>query len=369
VVHNYDNLVPDIKTLMQMIIEKLITERKRILRYIIAGSLGGAVYGCIEYFARLNTDKPEIFIPLLIRTMSVGILVFGLAAIFEIWSQSRFAQKQFIYLLLGRSIAYTFIITLSLLLVNTVWYIVKPGASLKEELEQYLEGGMYFINLSTIFLLVVIAVGLAQINDLHKKGELLNYVLGRYHRPREVDRIFCFIDLKNSTSIAEKLGHLKFAMFLRDYYSDISEALRKTAAQIYQYVGDEIVLSWSFSEGLKDNNLIHCVFLMKKILNGSRQKYLNRYSVYPEFRAGLHGGKVIVTWVGELKKEIVYIGDTVNTASRIQEDCKRLEKDFLVSEDILKHIPSLGATRATFLEETIPRGKAKSIKLYSLVEA
>jgi adenylate cyclase len=73
--------------------------------------------------------------------------------------------------------------------------------------------------------------------------------------------------------------------------------------------------------------------------------------------------------VGELKKEIVYIGDTVNTASRIQEGCKRLEKDFLISEDILKHIRSLGATQATFLEDTIPRGKEKRIKLYSLVEA
>ena len=89
---------------------------------------------------------------------------------------------------------------------------------------------------------------------------------------REVDRIFCFIDLKDSTSIAEKLGHLQFAMFLRDYYSDISEALRRTAAQIYQYVGDEIVLSWSFADGLKDNNLINCVFQMKKILNGAQAK-------------------------------------------------------------------------------------------------
>lgn len=69
-----------------------------------------------------------------------------------------------------------------------------------------------------------------------------------------------------------------------------------------------------------------------------------------------------------MKKEIVYIGDTVNTASRIQEDCKRLEKEFLVSEDILKHIHSLGATQATFLEETIPRGRVKPVKLYSLEE-
>jgi adenylate cyclase len=351
-----------------MAMRKFLTERKRIWNYLITGATGGAVYGCVEYIAKLNTDDPEIFVPLIIRTVSVGLLVFGTAAIFEIWSQSRFAQKPFIYLLLARSIAYTLIITLSLLCVNAVWYIVRQGVSLKEEMRSYFGGDMFLINLSTIFFFVVITVGFSQINKLHKKGELLNYVLGRYHRPREVYRIFCFIDLKNSTSIAEKLGHLQFAMFLRDYYSDISEALRSTAAQIYQYVGDEIVLSWSLADGLKDNNLINCAFRIKKILKSVRQKYVNRYGVFPEFRAGLHGGKVIVTWVGELKKEIVYIGDTVNTASRIQEDCKRLEKDFLISDDILKHIHSFGATQVSFVEETIPRGRVTPVKLYSLEE-
>jgi adenylate cyclase len=345
---------------------KLIAERKRIWNYIIAGVIGGAVYGFIEYFAKLNTDDPESFIPLLARTVSVGFLVFGTAAIFEIWSQSRFAQKPFMYLLLARSIAYTLIITLSLFVVNATWFILKPGATLKKELKVYFGGEMFLINLSTIFFLVVLVVGLSQINKLHKKGELVNYVLGRYHKPREVARIFCFIDLKDSTSIAEKLGHMQFAMFLRDYFSDISEALRKTAAQVYQYVGDEIVLIWSFPDGLKDDNLINCVLQMKKILESVRQKYVDRYGIYPEFRAGLHGGKVIVTWVGELKKEIVYIGDTVNTASRIQEDCKRLEKDFLISEDMLKHIGSSGSTKALFVDETILRGRVKPIKLYSL---
>src|SRR4030095_13508490 len=327
---------------------KFLTERKRIWNYLVAGIIGGATYGCIEYVARLNTEEPQAFIPLIIRTVAVGILVFGTAAIFEIWSQSRFTQKPFIYLLLARSIAYTLIISFSLLAVNIVWFLVGPAASMKEELGKYFGGEMYVINLSTIFFFVLVAVAVGQINRLHKKGELLNYVLGRYHRPREVDRIFCFIDLKDSTSIAEKLGHLRFAMFMRDYYSDISEALRITAAQIYQYVGDEIVLSWSFADGLRSNNLINCVFQMGKILRSVRQKYASKYGVLPEFRAGLHGGKVIVTWVGELKKEIVYIGDTVNTASRIQEDCKRLKKDFLISEDILKQINSLGNIQASF---------------------
>jgi adenylate cyclase len=155
-------------------------------------------------------------------------------------------------------------------------------------------------------------------------------------------------------------------MFLKDYYSDITDALRKTNAQIYQYVGDEIVLSWSYKDGLNNNNLVLCFFLMKQIIEGRKQKYLDKYEFFPEFKAGAHGGEVIVTWVGELKKEIVYIGDVLNTTARIQEDCKRLKKDFLISEDVLLRMEKTDKIKASFVEETTPRGKEMPLKLYSL---
>jgi adenylate cyclase len=266
-----------------------------------------------------------------------------------------------------KSFSYTLIITLWLLIMNGIWMaITQEGSVFKNLLSHYIRGEVYLINLATIGLGAIVLTGLGQINSLHRRGELINFILGKYHTPREVGRIFCFIDLKGSTSIAEKLGHFRFAMFLKDYYSDITEALRKTDAQIYQYVGDEIVLSWSYKNGLRNNNLIECFFQMKEIITGMKQKYLNKYGFYPEFKAGMHGGQVIVTWVGEMKKEIVYIGDVLNTAARIQEDCKRLEKDFLISEDLLNKIDNLDKINASFVEETIPRGKENKIRLYSL---
>ena len=105
---------------------------------------------------------------------------------------------------------------------------------------------------------------------------------------------------------------------------------------------------------------------MKRIINGMKEKYIAKYGFYPEFRAGAHGGQVIVTWVGELKKEIVYIGDVLNTTARIQEDCKRLAKDFLISEGLLNRLSGLENISASFVEETTPRGKEERIKLYSL---
>ena len=349
--------------------KNIYTESNTLRKYLLAGAIVGALVGCLEYVVRIKTnDDPQEFFPLIVRATITGSLIIGSVVIFEAFFKDRFTQRPFLYLVFVRSLFYTLIITLLLFIINGVWFAINEGP-FQVRLFDYIIDEMYLINLFSGFSVVVLAVGLGQINSLHRKGELINFVLGKYHTPREVDRIFCFIDLKDSTSIAEKLGHFRFAMFLKDYYSDITEALRKTNAQIYQYVGDEIVLSWSFKDGLKNNNLINCFFQMKEIINGMKLKYMNKYGIYPEFRAGIHGGQVIVTWVGEMKKEIVYIGDVLNTTARIQEDCKRLGKDFLISGDLLNSTNGLGNINASFIEETILRGKEKRVKLYSLENA
>jgi adenylate cyclase len=355
------------KSMKIFILKRIYSEIRTIRNWLLAGCIFGALFAIAEYWVRLNTDYPQALIPLIIRSMMVGSIILVSVAIFELSVKNRFIQKSFLQLVLIKSFSYTLIITLWLSIMNIIWMaITQEGSVFKNILSHYLKDEIFLINLATIGLGAIVLAGLGQINSLHRKGELINFILGKYHTPREVGRIFCFIDLKGSTMIAEKLGHFRFAMFLKDYYSDITGALRKTDAQIYQYVGDEIVLSWSYENGLRNNNLIECFFQMKEIITGMKQKYINKYGFYPEFKAGMHGGQVIVTWIGEMKKEIVYIGDVLNTAARIQEDCKRLEKDFLISEELLNRIDRLDKINASFVEETIPRGKENKIRLYSL---
>lgn len=164
----------------------------------------------------------------------------------------------------------------------------------------------------------------------------------------------------------KKLGHLRYGYFLQDYYSDITDAIRSTDAEIYQYVGDEIILSWSLQDGRKNHNALRCFPMMKEIINELAQKYDEKYGFRPEFRGGLHGGTVVVTWVGEVRKEIVYAGDVLNTAARIQEECKRLGKDFLVSGAALTYLRASNGFDAVLEKEMIPRGKEEKVKIYSL---
>ena len=75
---------------------------------------------------------------------------------------------------------------------------------------------------------------------------------GKFYKPREENRIFMFVDLKGSTTIAEKIGHKKYSLLLQDCFRDFS-IVAKYNAQIYQYVGDEVVVSWK-AENKNYNN-------------------------------------------------------------------------------------------------------------------
>lgn len=132
-----------------------------------------------------------------------------------------------------------------------------------------------------------------QVNDKFGQGVLWNFIKNRYNIPREETRIFMFVDLISSTIIAEKLGNEKYHFFLRDFYPDITNAIIYNNGEIYQYVGDEIVISWKLSAGIIDNHCLKCYFDMRKTFIGLKDKYESKYELVPDFKAGLHYGKVI----------------------------------------------------------------------------
>ncbi len=67
-----------------------------------------------------------------------------------------------------------------------------------------------------------------------------------------------------------------------------------------------------------------------------------------------------------LKKEIVYVGDVLNTTSRIQNSCKRFKKDFLISADLVEKIGDLSKFTISFIGNKKLRGKEREIGIYGL---
>lgn len=204
-----------------------------------------------------------------------------------------------------------------------------------------------------------------QLNLLLGKGKLLRLLRGDFYTPRVENRVFMFVDLKGSTKIAEQLGHLKYSRFLQDCFKDLS-VVGLYGAEIYQYVGDEVVLSWRITANTDYSKCLDAFWAYEDQLISRSDYYSKNYSIHPEFKAGLHLGEVTTAEVGDIKREIAHHGDTINVTARIQEKCNDLESSLLISEQFLDRIHINGKFSADFKAEERLRGKEEAIKLYSL---
>jgi len=167
-------------------------------------------------------------------------------------------------------------------------------------------------------------------------------------------------------SPSEQLGHVRFYALLNELFNEISQPVLQTKAEIYQYIGDEVVLTWSVEEGLEDSNCLKTFFLFRESLTRNSGHYFKHFGVKPEFKAGLHFGKVISAQIGGLKREIVYNGDVLNTASRIQNECNKYQRDFLVSGILMDRLKNKNGFLWECIDAVILRGKEKEMELYSV---
>lgn len=231
---------------------------------------------------------------------------------------------------------------------------------------KYLTGARIYMTMSFWCIIIIISLFILQVSDKFGQGVLINFLLGKYHKPKEEARIFMFMDLKSSTTYAEKLGHIKYSQLIQDCFYDITEVVNKYDALIYQYVGDEVVLSWEMDKGEKNSNCIKVYFAYDKLLNSKSKYYKNKYGMVPEFKAGLNSGCVTVAEVGELKKELAYHGDVLNTAARIQGKCNDFQKRLLISESIKIQLETQAEFSFELIDNVQLRGKEKSINIYDV---
>jgi class 3 adenylate cyclase len=181
----------------------------------------------------------------------------------------------------------------------------------------------------------------------------------------EVERIFMFLDITSSTAIAENLGHVKYFELLNDFFKDLAKPIEAHKGEIYQYVGDEVVVSWALEEGIDEANCLHCFFDILDTIDDLSYKYLDKYDMVPTFKAGMHYGKVSTGTIGTIKKEIIYTGDVLNTTSRIEGLCNQHNVNLLLSKDLLNKIPNEDQFKFVEIGEISLRGKASFVTLFT----
>jgi adenylate cyclase len=203
-----------------------------------------------------------------------------------------------------------------------------------------------------------------EVNEKYSPGVFMDIVTGKYMLPRIENRIIMFIDLKDSTPIAEKLGHVENFKFIRDFIFHVSMAMIEHDGRIYQYVGDEVVVSWLY----KKRNTKKCMASIidaRKNLQKYSDEFRRKYDIVPEFRVGVHMGEVTVGEIGVIKKDLAMSGDTMNTTARIRSACTELNQKFIMSKDFMDN-SDLKDWQGESLGIVDLKGKSNGIELFSI---
>ena len=229
--------------------------------------------------------------------------------------------------------------------------------------EIFLDSLVFAVAMSTIITLTM------QVGSLLGFRTLRNLVTGRYARPRAEQKAFLLIDMKNSTSVAERLGPIRFHELLNDFFRDIADAALQCEAEIHKYVGDEAILTWPSDRALADGDLLACPFIARDLIAASGARYRAQFGVEPEFRAALHYGEIVAGEIGDVRREIAYVGDTLNVAARLLEAAKTLRRDVLVSADLLARSVLPAGVVAESLPTLDVRGREAPLEIAALSRA
>ncbi len=342
-----------------------------ILPHVVAWVLAYVFYAIIIFLVFLDGKGTEGIrhfglIQIILWGVYIGVFIGIVLGMIDQFLLKRIidSKRSIGFVIFIKSFVYSLTILLTIIVGALTWVNIYGNESFFEKL---LHSRFRFAStfIYSVFITVLINF-VSQVNRKFGPGILLPMFFGKYHQPIVEERIFMFLDLKDSTPYAERLGHVKFSQLIQDCFYDLNRIVPKFKAEIYQYVGDEAVLCWKTKEGVKDLNCIAVFFAFKEKLAENISNYQNKYGLIPEFKAGVNVGETTIAEVGDVKREIAYHGDVLNTAARIQGVCNTYGKALLISEKLESLLHFTDEYKKKFVGEVELKGKAKPVKIYSI---
>ncbi len=342
--------------------------RKRLrglARFVLVGGVVGAGVGLVIQQIEGGSALPHALRGT-VSGLHIGFLVgFGEEFVFigrRLWQGYRLVTTL-------RVALYTMVVVETLVVVNGGSTWLTTDASLLEGAAGYVLGDTMGRDLVFAIIVALAGTSFLEVRRLHNPGDIRGFLTGRYRFPVEERRVFLFADLAGSTPLAERLGAHMYSRFIGDCYRDVSEAILAWRGQVYQYVGDEIIVSWPFEDGVSDAACVACFFDMRTLLGERSERYEEIYGCAPLFRGGIHGGSVVTTWVGLAKTELAFHGDALNATSRIQELCKQSGEHCLISAPILDNVSLPDSLHSESLGTVTLRGRDEAVEVFAVREA
>jgi adenylate cyclase len=222
--------------------------------------------------------------------------------------------------------------------------------------------GMFviFLFINLLLNLVLIAMRFLGLENI------ANILFDRYQPPREVEKFIMYLDLNDSTALAERLGNDLFINFIQDFFLDVGLAVKQTLGNVYEYVGDEVVINWDLDNGVDKDNCVRFFYLVENLIQQNAAHYQLHYQALPRFKASLHVGKLMVASLGYNKVIVKMRGNVLNTGARIIAECHNVKRNFLISMEVRQKFNTTSAYQFENMGLFTLKGLAQEIPIYSV---
>ncbi len=204
------------------------------------------------------------------------------------------------------------------------------------------------------------------ITNIIGRRAFLNFIIGRYHTPVEENRFVLFVDIAGSTGLAERLGGVGIHRLLDHTFRLLTLSVVDYRGEVLNYVGDEVIVTWQESSGAIDYRPLRCFMAMRDELARASNQMEREFGAVPRIRGSLHFGPVIIGEIGDVKRAIVFNGDVMNTAARLEEHSRNVEGGFLASRAAIGRFSSTPPFEVRDLGRLPIRGRADGIDVVGI---
>jgi len=221
------------------------------------------------------------------------------------------------------------------------------------------------VTLPITFGLAIAAITVIRVTGFLGARNVVYLMVGKYHRPVMEKKVFLFLDLKGSTGLVERLGPIEARALIGKFFFDISAPIADNGGEVYRFTGDGVVATWSWNEALDGDAILKAIDGIRDAVARDEAEYVRRFGVAPRFRIGVHGGNIVVSEEGDIRRAIGFYGDTIHIAARMEQKAKELGVDIVISEALASRLECRNQRLTLIAEETV-RGISQPIGMYTM---
>jgi adenylate cyclase len=326
----------------------------RLTAFVLYGVLAGAPYALIY-----NADIPHM-----LRGAVAGGFIAAGVALFELLFLQADAGKRlqagpFGVFLAARIGAWTVVIVAGLVAGRV---LVPLGEGLD------LANPQILVDIAFSFIISFIAMSALAVTRLLGTDVIAALLSGRYYRPQTEQRVFLILDMVGSTALADRFGDKAYLGVLNRLLQEITPVIARSGGEIHRYIGDAVIITWRPRLDLARaaTAAVECAIGCITLVRRSAARFEADFGIAPGFRAAVHLGPVIAAEIGTVKREIAFVGDTMNTLARIEQAGREAKQTIVLSQDVLAAAALPPGVRCQPLGDFALRGKQERITLHAL---